>query len=668
MSACIAAPEHPRIPVITTLDGSYNDAFYGFSLQYPETWTARKGGIGGAELTLFNTNRSCNIQVFVDALDDPATPKQYSASALSDLEAKLSYFQILKEGAIQLHDHIGYEYTFEGIESGNYMKANLVCLTEQERAFVILAAAYADIYDLIETQIESTIYSFELGEPFSMASISRDEALILPGVPPITLDPALILDSDSVIYIQEIFSGLVTLTPQMEIVPDIAQRWNINDDGTVYTFHLRTNAKFHNGNPVTAQDFKYSLERACDPKTGSQIAGTYLNDIVGAEEKLVGISDQIGGIEVIDEHTLQITIKAPSAYFLSKLTYPTAFVLDQENVETDGQWWLKPNGTGPFQIDMWEKDQLLILRKYEDYYREPANIDYVIFRMWSGRSMAMYEQGEIDITEVPGTSIERVLDPASRLNSELVSIPELSVNYVGFNVSEPPFDDVKVRQAFCHAIDKEKLLEALFIDTVEKASGILPPALPGYNENIQGLEFDPEKARELIAQSSYGSVSALPRLTYTASGRGFVSPLTEALIDMWRTNLGVEVSIRQIDPESYPYTIKEEKDQLFDIGWLADYPDPHSFLDTLFHSQSGDNIGEYGNSEIDMLLETARRELNPDLRFEIYQEVEQMLVDSAACLPLYFGRQYILVKPYVHGFEGNPLPMPWLKYVTLEPH
>ncbi|MBM3132248.1 MAG: peptide ABC transporter substrate-binding protein, partial [Chloroflexi bacterium] len=261
----------------------------------------------------------------------------------------------------------------------------------------------------------------------------------------------------------------------------------------------------------------------------------------------------------------------------------------------------------------------------------------------------------------------RALDPLNPLNRELVTGPSFDILFVGFNAARPPFDDAKVRQAFCYAVDKDKIVKVLLQNTVKRADGILPPGMPGYNEALRGLQFDPEKARELISESKYGSVSNLTPITFTTSGLGESSPLYEAIIGMWKENLGVNVEIRQIDPEKYPYVIDTEKDELFEIGWAADYPDPQNFLDLLFHTGNTENTGEYSNPAVDSLLDAAREETDETARLSLYQEAEQMLVDDAACLPLFFGQDYTLVKPYVKGFVSSPLPIPWLKYISIEP-
>jgi ABC-type transport system substrate-binding protein len=239
----------------------------------------------------------------------------------------------------------------------------------------------------------------------------------LPGAEPPTLDPALTQDATSAGYIVEIFSGLVTLDRDLEVVPDIAESWALSDDDTIYTFHLRHDVKFHDGKPVTAQDFKYSIERACDPATGSIVADTYLGDIVGCQAKLRGRADEVSGVVVVDDYTLEITIDSPKAYFLAKLTYPTAFVVDQDNVEGPVQPWTdKPNGTGPFRLAEYELGLRIVLERNEAYYGNPKPaLEQVNFLLAGGSAMTMYETGELDAVPVGLTDIERVLDPSKRV-------------------------------------------------------------------------------------------------------------------------------------------------------------------------------------------------------------------------------------------------------------
>jgi len=505
----------------------------------------------------------------------------------------------------------------------------------------------------------------QLGQPTTVTG----GVLNLYNVDPLTLDPAVSGEMTSHEYIMQLFNGLVRLDDNLKPAPDIARKWQVSDDGRTYTFYLREDIKFHDGREVKAQDFKYSWERASDPDTGSQTAATYLGDIVGVREVLAGESKEIRGVRVIDDYTLQVTIDAPKAYFLSKLTYPTAFVVDKTNVESGGEWWRNPNGTGPFKLKQWDEKSLLVLERNKLYYGELAKVDSVVFQLWSGVPMHMYETGEIDVTGVSISYIDKVTDKTNPFYRQLEVVPELSFYYIGFNHSKPPFDDANIRHAFCQAIDKDKLTSLVFRNLLRRADGILPPGIPGFNKDLASLSYDVNEAKGLISASRYGDVSRLPPITLTTMGRGgAISRSLEAIIQEWRTNLGVEVKVRQLEPERFLYYLKQEKDEMFYTGWIADYPHPQDFLDVLFHTGADNNYGQYSNPAVDTLLEIAGVEPDSDLSLALYQQAEQKLVEDAACLPLWFGQNYILIKPYVKGFTLNPLGFPMLNSVSVEPH
>jgi oligopeptide transport system substrate-binding protein len=495
------------------------------------------------------------------------------------------------------------------------------------------------------------------------------DVLNLYGIDPFTLDPAVAGEMTSHEYIMQLFSGLVCLDDNLEPAPGIAERWQVSTDGMTYTFYLRQNVRFHQGRQVTAADFKYSWERACDPATGSLTAATYLGDITGVGDVITGRSQEISGVKVIDDFTLQVTIDAPKSYFLAKLTYPTAYVVDKENVASGKNWWRQPNGTGPFKLRQWVQNTQLVLQKNEDYYGGKAKLDSVVFHLWGGVPMNMYETGEIDVTTIGSTYIDRVQDKAGPFHQELTVVPELSFSYIGFDTTRPPFDDVNVRRAFSQAIDKDKLVSLVFRGMVQRADGILPPGMPGFNDNLSGLAFDPAKAKELIADSKYGDVSQLPSITVTTSGwGGLISSGLESIIHEWRQNLGVEVKVRQLEPERYIYNLKAERDEMFFMGWIADYPHPQDFLEVLFQSRADNNYGEYHNPETDSLLQQAAVEQDYAASLALYQATEQIMVDDAACLPLWFGQNYILAKPYVKSYNLNAQGLVKLNEVSVEPH
>jgi oligopeptide transport system substrate-binding protein len=492
-----------------------------------------------------------------------------------------------------------------------------------------------------------------------------EDTLRLWDVGPVTLDPAISGDMSSHLYIMQIFSGLVRLDHELNIVPDIADSWELSSDDKTYTFHLHENVKFHNGKDVKADDFKYSWERACDPETGSSTAATYLGDIVGAEDMLTGETEEISGIEVIGDYILRVTIDAPKAYFLSKLAYPTAFVVDKDNVESGDYWWREPEGTGPFKLKEWQAGQWLILEGNQTYYGEPAKLEQVQYFLY-GSPMVLYETGQIDVVSVFLPYIDRVRDETGPFYPELVVGSELSLYYIGFNPAEPPFDDVNVRRAFCHAVNKERIAEVILRDMVSEADGILPPGMPGYNAALAGLDYDIEEALDLIAASKYGDVSNLPPITLTVDGYGNSIPsYLGAIIQDWQQNLGVEISVRQMETDNFLYNVKQEKDEMFVTGWVADYADPHNFLDILFHTGSEGNISDYSNHSLDTLLDQAAIEQNEIARLSMYEQAEQLIVNDAPCLPLFHGANYILIEPYVKDYWLSPLSIPDLSRVYI---
>ena len=488
---------------------------------------------------------------------------------------------------------------------------------------------------------------------------------------PPTLDPHLTSDTTSAGVVVEIFGGLVGFDTNLQLIPDLADSWDVSTDGLTYTFKIRENAAFHDGTKVTAGDFKWSLERAVNPDTASPTAKTYLGDIVGVEDVLEGRGSEIRGVKAVDDVTLQIQIDAPKAYFLAKLTYPTAYVVDKNNVSEGGlNWTDNPNGTGPFRLTDYKIGERIILERNDLYHLEKAKLAKIQMNLAGGSSMAMYENDEIDITGVGLFDLERIKDPGDPLNGDLVvAEPGYSVNYIGFNVEQPPFDDPKFRRALNHAIDKELIAREVYSDLVVPAYGILPPGFPGFNESLEGLRHDPVLAKKLLSESKYADPVSRPRIVVTIPGTGGTPGLDlEVIINMWLETLGVEVEIQQVEWATYLKDLDEEKFQVFGgLGWEADYPDPQDFLDILFHSDSENNHGLYSNQKADVLLEDARVETDSVRRIDLYQNAEEIIVNDAAWVPLWFaGERHVLIKPYVKGYELTPMTMSKMRYVYIE--
>ena len=485
------------------------------------------------------------------------------------------------------------------------------------------------------------------------------------GDPP-TLDPHLVTDTTSAGLVVEMFSGLVSLNSELEIVPDLAESWDVGEGGTQYTFNLRDDIKFSDGSSVTARDFIYSFNRAANPDTESPVAELYLGDIVGAQDVIDGNATEISGIKLIDDKTIQINIDSPKAYFLAKLTYPTAYVLKESNVNSGENWTDSPVGTGPFALERYDLGQILILKRNDNYWGDLAKLDRVEFNLAGGVPMAMYENGEIDITGVGLADLERVQNPSDPLNNDLVMVPpSFTINYIGFNVTMPPFDDPKFRMALNYAVDKQLIASSVYSDLVKPAYGILPPNFPGFSSDVKGLEYDADKAVKLLEESKYADPNTRPPIVVTIPGTGGSPSLDmEVVADMWDRILGVQIEIQQVEWATYLQDLDKRKFQAYaGLGWQADYPDPEDFLDILFYSDSDNNHGAYSNPEVDGLLEKARVGDVQD-RLNIYENVEEMIVNDAPWVPLWFGSdRYLLIKPYVKGYTIPPMTVPKMRHI-----
>lgn len=495
--------------------------------------------------------------------------------------------------------------------------------------------------------------------------IPLDQALVLEGgesTNPRDYDPATTFSGGD----KRVFSGLVSFGPELNLTADLADRWEISGNGTTYTFYLNEDAKFHDGRAVTAQDVIYSWERAASPALESDTVLTYLGDVVGVNEMAAGQTDHIEGLSALDEHTLQVRIDAPKPYFLLKLTFPTAFIVDKENVESGDEWYRQPNGTGPYRLTEWVSFERMVYEANEEFYLGAPSIPYIIVNLYSGDSQRLYETGNVDISGV--YSIERFLDPTEPLHGELRTGVSLCTGFVVFDTTQPPFDDLNVRKAFSMAFNRQQYIDVLLDGHALPAIGLYPPALPGFNTALQGLPYDPGQARELLKQSKYGGPDSLPPIVFTNSGIGsYVGGNIAALAQMWKQALGVTITVENLEPNFYNDQIHSgNHGQLLDGGWCADYPDPENFADVLFHTGSTQNSGGYSNAELDALLEAARIEQDVTKRMGMYQQAEQILVDDAAALFTVHWLSYELVKPYVQGYVLTPIQIPIERYMWLD--
>ncbi|HMA35919.1 MAG TPA: peptide ABC transporter substrate-binding protein [Chloroflexia bacterium] len=647
--------------------GHYENGDLGVAFDYPATWTAAAGKQANALTILREPEREIVVVAFYGSL--PAgSSLQDTAQKIRDANTTgLSNIVSRSEKAIQLAD--GRAAWVSELDADQSDGTTLrIILTSAARGGRIVSLLVYGLPIGVERQrraLEDMTASLHLSAP-QLYGISRDQALVEVGGEsnnPRDYDPA--TGGHNAL----IFSGLVTFNQQLEVVPDLAESWEISPDGTVYTFHLRKNARFHNGRAVTTADVIYSWERAAAPATNSDDVLTYLGDIVGIQARHDGKADHIAGLHAVDDQTLQVTIDAPKPYFLMKLTYGVSSIVDRANVESGPAWYRTPNGTGPYKLIRWDAGKLQLYERNPDFYLGPPAIRYVIQQLYAGVGIRLYETGDIDFTGVSRYDVARVRDPQEPLHQDLREGVSMCTSKITFDVRQAPFDDPKVRQAFALAVDKQRYLDIALQGVGLPAHGLYPPALPGYNPGFKGQTFDPVLARQRLAESRYHDAAHLPPIVFTTSGYGSdVGPTVSALIAMWQANLGVAVTVENLEPDHYIDELHAGRHgQLLSDGWCADYPDPENFADALFHSGAQQNLGHYANPALDTLLEKARVERDVAQRMALYQQAEGLIVDDAAAIFLSHGLSFVLVKPYVQGYVLTPIGVPLERYLSIDP-
>jgi len=483
-----------------------------------------------------------------------------------------------------------------------------------------------------------------------------------------TLDPALVRDANSSFLTHQLFRGLVRLDQNLNAVPDLAERIAVSDDGLTYTFTLRPGLTFHNGTALDAEAVRYSLERATDPAladgNGASLPGaTYLGDILGAADKLAGRSPTLAGLRVLDARTVEIRLGTAKIPFLMKLSYPVAAIVDAATVRTGGADWARtPNGSGPFRLTHLTDGQIE-LGRFDRFYAGAPLLERMIFLYGeaAGSPMNLYEAGKIDSTRVPLSSVDRVLATNSALHAELTVTPTLSLTYIGFNVTQAPYNDPAVRRAFAQAIDRERLTTVGLDGRATLAGGIVPATMPGGPWGGRVLPHDLDAARAALAARPGGAASVDGARIYGADGQ-----LAVSLRKVYARDLGVSVEAIDVPWPTYLSGLSARDYPAFALTWVADYPDPENFLALLFGTGSGENHTGYSNPAVDALLNAAAGERDSAHRREIYLQAQQIILDDAVVIPCYYSTDYTLVKPYVRGLAITPLGVQELDTVWIE--
>ncbi len=509
-----------------------------------------------------------------------------------------------------------------------------------------------------------------------------------------TLDPSLAEDTTSIQVGKELFIGLTHLNEETGAVnPGMAKEWKVSDDGKVYTFSLRDDVAWVQYNPdsgkveqvtddngkvriVNAHDFVYGIRRTQNPATASNYAYVnwgYLKNaqaIAGGSDQgeadpLYGKVDELG-VKALDDYTLEITLERPAVFFLGIASMWINWAQPQWLIDAQGDNWIEPGviqSYGPYVLGEWTHDASLTLIANPfwpgtDAIPKPS-IKYVNFTMLDETpSFANYEAGLADVAKAPLTELDRIrADP--ELSQQLKTPPDLCTYYYGFNVEKPPFDDVNVRKAFSWAIDRTSVVENVAKGGQVPARWFERPGLTAAPSPDLGDDFgppvtaDPAKAKEFLAASKYGGPEGLPEVTLMVNQVEGHVKIAEAIQQMWKENLGVDVNLVTQEWKVFLDTLDNDPPQVWRLGWCYDYPDADNFA-TVFLKDSGNNHTMWSNAEYEALIDQAAAESDEAKRHDLYVQADKILVeDDAAIAPIYWYTLVEVTKPYVERTYGT---------------
>ena len=441
----------------------------------------------------------------------------------------------------------------------------------------------------------------------------------------------------------QLFDRLVEAWPERTIVPSLAERWEIADDGMRYVFHLRDGLRWSDGHPLTAHDVEYGIKRVLNPDAPGSSVAIYFVLEHGQDFYLRRANDaQAIGVRALDDLTVEFRLAAPAPYFLSVMNRPDAGPQPRHAIEAAGDAWTADVVSGAFRIASGDDHSLLLERRRGESPRtgNVASVEYS--RSEPEASLDAYARDELDMIAVRYTPRLADLMPAKAPDASIG--PAAWSGYLSFDHSHPDTSKLDVRRALALAVDRERLLPALPINMILATGGVVPPALQGHTPDI-ALRFQPDLARESLARA--GPTGAL-RLAVLEENR----PLVAAVAESWRETLGLEVEI-------HPWTQAEvlmhrrpwDAAPIVMTGWLPGYADPEYFLRLLFQSDSRTNEGGFSHAPFDELIERARQERSDRGRLELFHQADRMAVaDRVACIPLVYGRSMAVVKPWVRGW------------------
>jgi oligopeptide transport system substrate-binding protein len=488
--------------------------------------------------------------------------------------------------------------------------------------------------------------------------------------PPATLDASFLTDSWSAYFVEHLFSGLLDLTGDDELVPDVAHSWEVLDGGTRYLFHLRNDVTWSDGAPVTAGDFEYSWKRTLNPDISRNLA-SLLYDVKGARAYHKGLDQNIDkvGVRALGDHTLEVILEGPRSYFLLLLGQFITRPIPGWVVEHHGPNWTDPDKivtNGPFTIQSWSPESSLILERNPGYHGSFTGnvtgfqVTISPREIWS----ELYESDRADAMFIGFLSAEQSNRLIQLHPDEYISGPSPVTLILAFDVTKPPFDDLLVRQAMIMAIDHRAIVgRAVKGASLPAAGGLTPPGIPGHVPEA-GLPFDPRMARQKLAEAGYPGGEGFPSARILISRQSNRGNLFGAFVEEWKTNLGLQFEFESLGYNEYIDRVDDELPHMAMGGWAADYPDPDNFLSVATWFR----FSGWRHQEYETLIQDARGISNKGQRLGMYRQAERIIAQEVPAVPLAYGRQHLLIKPWISAFPISVIRGPILREVVIDQH
>ncbi len=489
----------------------------------------------------------------------------------------------------------------------------------------------------------------------------RAELVFINGAEPESLDPAIITGQPEGRVVNALFEGLTTFDARGRAVPGVAESWTISEDRKVYTFTLREDAKWSDGSPVTARDFVKSWRRTLTPETGS--AYNYQlypvrNAQAFADGKIADF-DQVG-IRALDDRSLEVTLENPTPFFLDLCAFVTLQPVRVDLIDRLGDDWIKPGNiinNGAYLLEGWRINDRIRLRRNPHYWNAKnvaiGTVDVLPISR-ANTAFNFYESGLADLMIDKGLAPPALLDDLKK-RADFHAAPFLATYFLRYNCAKGPFKDARVRRAFSLVIDKKRIVEKITRAGETPAGALVPPGMEGYAPP-DGLPYDPDEARRLLAEAGFPGGSGFPLISYLYSESELNEAIAVELQAMWRSELGVNVSLNRQEWKVYLNSMNSLDYDICRSSWVGDYPDPNTFLD-LFLTGGGNNRTGWSDPAYDRLIAGAAREADPARRLATLRRAEEILIAGQAPIcPLYY---YVGIQLYdgnrLGGIEANVL-------------